>query len=427
MSKILTVAIIGCGSRGCFVYGNTMFAQKDKFKIVALCDGDADKLRRYRAAYGIDEKNVFLSEVEFFKCRRADVIVIATQDRDHVRMCLSALKLGYDVLLEKPISPLKRELRELLNAQKKYGGKVVVCHVLRYAPSFMKVKEILNDGSLGRLVCMETIEHATYWHHAHGFVRGNWRREEDTSPMIMQKCCHDLDLICFYADANCDSVYSIGDLSFFTRENMPYGAAERCYDCKYLSSCAYSAENIYIKRWKQAGSPENAWPYNVCCTDIPTTEDKLRAAIVKSEYGRCVFACDNDVVDNQKVEMLFENGVKVSHTMTGFTAQSGRRMVFHCTYGEMIFDESEDKLSVFKYGGDKEEYIISQIGFQDVSTFGHGGGDAALIDDFYDVVAFGKEPKTSLSASVESHLIAIASEESRKSGRVIKVHDGFGG
>ena len=393
--------------------------------MVALCDVSAAALSRYSEKYGISKDNLFRDEEEFFTRRRADALVIATQDRDHVRMCIKALALGYDVLLEKPISPVKEELYALLEAHKRYGKKVLVCHVLRYAPAFLKVKEILESGALGKLLCMETAEHVAFWHQAHGFVRGNWRREEDTSPMIMQKCCHDLDLIQYYVGARCNEVYSVGGLDYFKADNRPQGAAERCSDCVYNGNgCPYGTETCYVERWRNAGEPQNTWPYNVCCTDVPLTEEKIRAALAVNGYGKCVFACDNDVVDNQKLQMNFENGVKVSHTMTAFTARSGRRMVFHGTLGEMVFDETEDRLDVYVYGKERKTYIISNIIPDDVkNSFGHGGGDYSLVDEFYEVTVNGAEPSTSIEASIESHLMALAAEESRKSGKAVRVHE----
>ena len=418
--KKFTVAVIGCGSRGC-IYGDCMYKSKDKFEIVGICDIDEIKLKNAQKAWGLSDEKLFLSETEFFKQKRADVLVIATQDRDHVRMCTRALELGYDVLLEKPISPLKEELYSILDAQKKYGGEVVVCHVLRYAPAFLKIKEILDSGKIGKLIRIESIEQVCYWHQAHSFVRGNWRNDKETSPMIMQKCCHDFDLMQYYVGAKCDTVYSVGDLRFFNRENQPEGASDRCADCKYILECPYSAERLYVERWKADGKPGNGWPYNVVDTSIPNTEESIRKAYQNGPYGRCVFACDNNVVDNQSVEMSFENGVRVTLTMTAFTEKMGRKMTFHGSLGEIIFDDSARTLSVARFGKDKAEYSVDEL-LKDDDNLGHGGGDGRLVEDFYNILANGAVSGTSLEGSVESHLIALASEKSRKTGEVIEVH-----
>ena len=251
MSKKFTISILGCGSRGHYTYGVSMFSQKDKFEIVSVCDCNPKQIELAKSAWGLTDAQCFLSDEEFLKEKRSDALVIATQDRDHVKMCIRALELGYDILLEKPISPVEDELYELLKANEKYKRKVVVCHVLRYAPAFLKIKEILDSGAIGKIICIDWIEQVTYWHQAHSFVRGNWRNDEETSPMIMQKCCHDLDLLQYYADSSCDTVYSVGARSFFTSENKPEGAASRCQDCKYIHDCVYSAERLYIEKWKK--------------------------------------------------------------------------------------------------------------------------------------------------------------------------------
>lgn len=427
--KVYTVAILGCGSRGAFAYGTVLHAWGDKYKIVALCDIDGEQLNRVGERFDIDEQNRFVMEEEFFKEKRADVLVIGTQDRDHVRQAVRALKLGYDILLEKPISPVKEELYEILQAQKKYGGEVMVCHVLRYAPAYIKLKQLLDSGVIGKLVRMEALEQVRYAHQAHSFVRGNWRREEDTSPMIMQKCCHDLDIIQHFIGSPCDSVYSNGALSFFKPENQPEGAADCCKDCKYINTCPYSAELEYVQAWINDNKPYG-WPYNVVDpVHKPFTEQGLREAYEQSPYyGRCVFKCDNDVVDNQVVDMTFENGVRATLTMTAFTGRGGRVYTFHGTYGEILFNETEDYIRVYKYNGllhpDVTEYKISEIVSESIDdSFGHGGGDYMMLKDLYDVLEGNARPETSLEKSVESHLIALAAEKSRKTGLPVKVHE----
>lgn len=422
MSKIYTVAVIGCGSRG-WVYGTEMYNKPDKYKMVAICD--VNKVRRDNAQkkWNIADENVFDNEIDFFKEKRADVLILATQDRDHVRMCVRAMELGYDILLEKPISPVYDELIQLLDANKKYNRKVVVCHVLRYAPAFVKIKQLLEEGAIGKLIRIESLEQVDYWHQAHSFVRGNWRNDQETSPMIMQKCCHDLDLLQYYVGAKCSTVYSTGDLAFFNRENQPEGASDRCETCKFINTCPYSAERLYIENWKKQDCPEWGWPFNVVCSTLPNTEDGLRKAYQSSQYGRCVFACDNNVVDNQSVDMVFENGVKVTLTMTAFTDRMGRNMRFHGSLGEIELAEDAGTLTVYRFGEEKVVYKTSELVENEKDEFNHGGGDAKLCDSLYAVIHDGAVAGTSLESSVESHLIALAAEKSRKEGIIVKVHE----
>ncbi len=434
MNKIFTVSILGCGSRGREAYGNNFYLLPDKFKITCLCDINPKQIEIAKSSWGVADENCFLSPEEFLKEKRSDALVIATQDRDHVDMCIRALELGYDVLLEKPITPIKEDLYRLLDAQKKYGGKVVVCHVLRYAPAFVKIKELLDSGVIGKTVCIDWIEQVAYWHIAHSFVRGNWHSEQQTSPMILAKCCHDLDLLQYYAESKCETVFSFGDVVFFNRENQPKGASDRCQNCKYKDECVYSAERLYVAKREfdfdrieqlpkdKDDARKQGWPFNVVDLSRPITTESIRNAYENSDYGKCVFACDNDVVDYQTVSMKFANGIVANLTMTGFTQFPGRKMTFHGTLGEIEMDEENDYIRVSRYGKGTETLSVKQLMRDAVKEdFGHGGGDVMLVRDFYNALC-GNELETTLERSVESHLMGLAAEESRKTGQACKVH-----
>lgn len=419
-NRIFTAAILGCGSRGGETYGRLFARMPDKFKIVSICDTNPVKLEKYGKIYGVPAENLFSDDDSFFKQKRADLLVVATQDADHVWQAVEGLKLGYDLLLEKPVSASCEECLRLLETQKKYGGKVLVCHVLRYAPSFRRAFDLLREGAIGRLVAIQAIEQVAYWHQAHSYVRGNWRRTEDTTPMILAKCCHDLDLLQWYANSPCESVSSVGGLTFFNAENAPEGSAARCSDCSLKDTCPYSAYRLYIERWKKYGSPENGWPFNVLTPEIPLTEELLRKAVETGPYGRCVFRCDNDAVDHQLTQITFQNGVKATLTMTAFTANGGRIIKFCGTEGEILLDEERDVLDLKKFGEEaqpQKEFLHVQ------DQFGHGGGDYGLVCELYEVLSGRAKPETSLEASVESHLMGIAAEKSRLAGgELVKVH-----
>ena len=418
-NKKYTVAIIGIGGRGGDTYGNLMMNAPDQWDIVALCDLKPDRLEVFGERFGVDKENLFTDEKVFFEKKRADVLVIATQDADHIRHATYAFNLGYDVMMEKPITANKKEMQKLLQLQKKTGCKALVCHVLRYAPAFVKIAEMLDSGIIGDLVAIQALERVGYSHQAHSYVRGNWRKAEDTTPMILAKCCHDLDLLQFYAGSKCVSVSSVGDLRYFKKENAPEGSAERCLECKYVDTCAYSAKRQYIDNWKKKGSPEDRWPYNVLCLS-PVNEEKLQAALENGPYGRCAYRCDNNVVDHQITQMTFENGIKATLTMTAFTAAGGRRMDFFGTLGQLCLDEQSNSIYVGIYG--KE---VETIQLQDLTEkgYGHGGGDFHLVNSLDYMLEGTLSQRTALEHSAESHLIGIAAEASRKAGgKLVKVH-----
>ena len=419
-NKIYTVAILGVGARGGDVYGRLLLDFKDKFKIVALCDKRKERLERFSEIFGVDKKSTFTDENEFFKVKRADMLLIATQDKDHYGHMMKAFDKGYDVMVEKPLTASVKECKDLIEAQKKHGAKALVCHVLRYAPAFVKVGELLREGKIGKLVAIDALERVAFWHQAHSYVRGNWRNTDVAMPMILAKCCHDLDLLQYYADSKAVSVSSVGDNSYFKPECKPDGAANRCTDCAYKDTCKYSAKRIYIDRWEKADKPEDIWPYNVIAP-APVDEKKLYEAIEKGPYGRCVFACDNNVVDHQITTITFENGVKASLTMTAYTYEGGRRYVFLGTEGELILDESENLISVKRYF-EEVQNINTETLIADFGGYGHGGGDAVLISTLYDVLSGNADNRTSLERSVESHLMGIAAEESRVlGGELVKI------
>ena len=417
--KVFTVAIIGVGARGANAYGWQFNDATDKFNVVALCDILQERLDIFGEKFGVAEENRFLDEDEFFKEKRADVLLITTPDKCHVRHTLKAFALGYDVMVEKPLTDNLEECYALLEAQKKSGSKALVCHVLRYAPAFVKAKEILQEGAIGKLVQIEALERVGFWHQAHSYVRGNWRNLGCSAPMILAKCCHDLDLLQYYAGSKCTSVSSVGDLSYFKAENAPAGSTDRCTTCPHVETCAFSAKRIYIDEWNRRERPDDIWPFNVLTT-APLSEEKLWKAIQEGPYGKCAFRCDNDVVDHQLTQMTFENGVKATLAMTGFTASGGRRIVFHGTEGELILDEVSDTLEVLHYVHGTTKYSIGALSD---SGYAHGGGDVFIVKKLYEILCGDGNIDTSLEASVESHLMGIFAEESRvKGGELIYVH-----
>lgn len=419
MNKIYTIAIIGTGARGAKAYGRLIHQSPDRYKITHLCDINPEVLNLVGDEFNVPIENRYTDPQLFFSERRADVLVIATPDDCHVEHCLNAMKLGYDILCEKPLTDKEEDCKLLLETQKKYGNKILVCHVLRYALSYLKIKEIIDSGKLGKIVSINWTEPVGYWHQAHSYVRGNWRNTNHAAPMLLAKCCHDLDLIQYFAGAQCESVSSVGDLSFFKPECAPDGAATRCSECGLKSTCPYSAYRIYVERWKEKGSPAIDWPYNVLVSE-PVTEEKLLDAIANGSYGRCVFHCDNNVVDHQSVQMKFKNGVIATLHMNAFNNGGDRRITLFGTYGEAII--VGDDITINVYGQPTETINTEILGLH--QDYAHGGGDARMINALYDMISGNRALTTSLEGSIESHLIGIKAEQSRlMGGKSLFVHD----
>ncbi len=327
-------------------------------------------------------------------------------------------------MVEKPLSDSKEELYELIKAQDETGKIVAVCYELRYGPAYEKLAELLKDGTIGKLIAIDASERVAWWHQAQAYVRLQSEVNELAHPTILAKCSHDLDLIQYYAGAECDTVSSVGDLSFFKKENAPVGSAERCLDCKYIEECPYSAKKIYVDQFIKAGCPEWVWPYNKVSLKKPLTVDDIYEGLKTKCQGKCAFKCgvesNEHVVDNQLVQLQFKNGVKASLKMV-FAGQAGRRYNLFGTSGEVLMDKREETIEILIYGKEKEVIKFNTL-LENGNS--HGGGDERIIENIYSVLRNEGENRTSLKESVESHLIGICAEESRlNGGKIIKVHE----
>ncbi len=424
MAKPITFAICGCGCRGLGAYASFQTLHPEKMKVVAGADTRPERLDLLHERYGVPSEMCFSSDKELLRQPRlADVMVISTQDRQHMDAALAALDKGYHILLEKPISP---DLDECLALQKKAqetGRIVLVCHVLRYTKFYGALKELIQNGSIGQLETIDATENVAYWHFAHSYIRGHWRNSEETSPIIMAKCCHDMDLLRWLADASCVNIQSFGSLSYFKPECAPAGAALRCLDgCGCKEGCPYDAEKIYFtNKYSGYRNIGPGWPCNDV-TAAPPTEENLYDALRNGPYGRCVFHCDNNVPDHQTVNMEFANGVTAAFTMSAFTEACHRTIKATGTMGEIEGDMEQNKLYLRRFG--QPEQII-ELNVTAEEFAGHGGGDARMMEQLCDLIASGgKSGLTSLDASVESHVMALAAEESRISGgKTIRLSD----
>ncbi|MCI8442483.1 MAG: Gfo/Idh/MocA family oxidoreductase [Provencibacterium sp.] len=412
MAKCVTVAIAGLGSRGKEAYAKCAHLFPDRMKIVAVADIVPEKVENAAKEYHIPPEMCFESAEKMLERERlADVLFVCTLDRQHYPHAIPALKKGYHLLLEKPISPDLSECREIAETAQKYDRKVVVCHVLRYTPFYQKVKEIIDSGILGRVMHIEAVENVGYWHQAHSFVRGNWRNDRE-SPMILQKSCHDMDLLLWLSGKHCARVSSFGSLGWFKPENAPEGSAERCLDCGAREKCPYDAQKIYMTGKHGALSGYTGWPLDVLAQN-PTPE-KIKKALEEGPYGRCVYRCDNNVVDHQVVNLCYEDGATASFTMCAFNSGMSRTISVLGAMGELHGDMATETIS---YGPFGEERKTVDLRLESEDLTGHGGGDTRLIADLLDLLSGGKGSSlTEIGQSVESHFVALAAERSRLNG-----------
>lgn len=412
---MLRIGVIGAGNRGKDVYANFILKNSDKAEIVAVAEPNPIKRDQMIKTHGILPEYVFNSWEDFLeKDKFCDAVILATGDDMHFEPMELAMKKGYDILLEKPMSNRVEECIDIVKMAEKYGVKVMVCHVLRYTPFFSKLKELIDSGVIGEVVDIQHNENIGNFHFAHSFVRGNWRNSDETSPLILQKSCHDLDILSWLLNGNpCKKIASFGNLKYFRKENAPEGSAERCLECKYIDSCIYSPKKIYYNNI-------GAWP-TLVASEIQT-EEALTKSLEHNQYGRCVYRCDNNVVDNMVSIIEFENGVNVTFNLCAFTDEVCRTIKIMGTKGEIRGNDAKNHIEVYEFGkgngrfanGKKTEVI------PDVLEGGHGGGDTGLMKDFVNLCLGRQEDsRTNPRTSLESHIMAFAAEDSRVNGNVV--------
>jgi predicted dehydrogenase len=408
LDKPVTAIVCGAGNRG-NVYGNYAIAYPDKLDIVGVAEPVAIRNERYTNKHAIPAENRFTTwEDVFNRPKFADAIIITTPDNLHYGPCMKALAMGYDVLLEKPISPSEKECRDILALAKKTGRIVAVCHVLRYAPYFVKLRELIQSKAIGEIVSIQHLEPIEHAHMSHSYVRGNWHNSKQTTPIILAKSCHDLDILRWMIGKPSKSIHAFGDLKWFTKKNAPAGSTERCTDgCAVESECPYSALEIYYRKRQRN-----------YVFDLPDDKSKQAEYVLEqlktTNYGRCVYRMDNDQPDHYITNILFDDQVTASFSMEAFTSYEGRRTRVMGSHGDIVGDMNSFIITNFK-SGKKEEWKET--------TDGHGGGDWRLAENWVQAVAQ-RNPAlltSTIDQSIESHIMGFMAEESRKTKKVMDI------
>ncbi|MFG3000379.1 Gfo/Idh/MocA family protein [Streptomyces sp. NPDC048340] len=414
MPSGITLAVVGAGDRGTG-HARWALAHPDRATVVAVAEPRKVRRDRLATAHGLDAGSVVDDWRELAaRGRIADAVLICTLDREHLEPVLAFAALGYHIMLEKPMALTEEECRRIVAAVEEAGVILSVGHVLRYTPYTQALKRVLDSGRIGDVVSVQHLEPVGFWHQAHSFVRGNWRREDEATSMLMAKSCHDLDWLQYVLGRPPVRVSSFGRLSHFRPENRPAGAADRCLDCTVETACPYSAKRDYGDRLAEG---RHGWPLSVLVDEF--TPRALETALREGPYGRCVYACDNDVVDHQVVAMEFDSGATATFTMTAFTEQADRQTRIFGTRGELRGDGMQ--LRVYDFLTRTEEVLgIGAEGAMDAAG-GHGGGDAGLMDAFVGAVATGDPGlvKSGPHESLISHLTVLAAERARRDNTVV--------
>lgn len=415
-AKPITAITLGAGSRGT-VYGN--FADKfpEQVKIVGVADPNEYRRNAYQKKHSIPDAQCYTSWEEVLKKpKMADTVIISMPDHLHYKPALAALQKGYDILLEKPIAQTEQECLDILAMAKKTGRIVAVCHVLRYAPYFVKMKELIQQKAIGDVISIQHFEPIEHVHMSHSYVRGIWHNSKASTPIILAKSCHDLDIIKWMIEKPCKRIVAMGDLKWFTKANAPEGSTARCTDgCKVERECPYSAIKIYKERKRS--------PF---VFDLPADKSLHDAVMTErlktTNYGRCVYRMENDQPDHYITSIEFEGNITANFSMEAFTSYHGRRTRVMGSMGDMVGDMNELVVTDFR----TRKSVTLTPKAEDVEGYknsGHGGGDWLLMRDFVQAVSQqnAKLLTTTIEDSIESHVMGFRAERSRLSGKVINI------
>jgi len=416
--KKLKVILIGAGNRGA-IYTDIMAKHPDKFEVVGVAE-PIDSRRNYiKMKHGIADDMCFTDYKELFslpKC--ADIAIISTMDRLHYAPTMMAIEKKYDILLEKPVSPDPSECQEIAEYANENDVKIIVCHVLRYTKIFIILKDIIDSGKLGNIVSINHEECVGNVHQSHSFVRGNWGNSQRASCMLLQKSCHDMDILQWLLGKQCKKVQSFGALSYFKLDNAPEGSPEYCIEgCPEADTCPYNAVKLYLD------DKENEWLRTTSTREADPTDEMVEKALRSTQYGKCVYKCDNDVVDHQVVTLLFEGDVTVTFSMVAFN-KGGRFIHIMGTEGELhAAIDGDTPISIYNFKTKETETI--EMNATDGIVGGHAGGDDGIIETLYEYIngVYTGKSVSSIKDSCNNHLIVFAAEQSRMTNTIVDMEE----
>jgi len=403
--------LLGAGGRGRGTFGDYALKNPDKLRFVAVAEPNDERRHAFARDHRIAAERTFKTwEHLLEKPQMAPALVNATMDRMHADSTLAALEAGYHVLLEKPLAVDADSCVRLVHRARQKKRILQLGLTLRYAPFYVKLKQLLDQGRIGQLVHIDHSEQVAYWHMAHSFVRGNWGKESNAACMILAKCCHDLELLAWMVAKPAVRVASFGMLTHFRSDHVGPEIPQRCTDgCPIEPKCPYSAIRQYL-------GDDTDWP--VSAISLDSSPQARRKALETGPYGRCVYRCDNDVVDHQTVAIEFAGEVTVGMTMQGHAHENTRTMRYSGTHGEIKGHADKHELIVHDFATDQQETINTEV-----ADGGHGGGDPRLCQAFVEAVR-NEDPSMVLASAedgLEGHLLCFAAEQARKEHRVVEM------
>lgn len=414
--KAVTAVVLGASGRG-KLYGDYSLEHPEDLLIVGIAEPVPLRREMYGDKYHVPVENRLATWEEMLaRPKFADAVIIATPDHLHYAPCMKALELGYDILLEKPIAQTEEECRKLVDYAHQTGKIVGLTHVLRYSPYFLMLKEMVDSKKIGDLVSIQHFEPVDHVHMSHSYVRGSWRDSKASTPLVLAKSSHDLDILHWIVGKPCKKVVAFGDLTHFKAANAPQGAPQRCTDgCPVEADCPFSALKIYYR--------DRTWLY---VFDLPEDPDKQGDVILENlkngNYGKCVYHCNNNQPDHYTMLLEFDGGVTVNFSIEAFTSYSGRRTRIMGTRGDIVGDMEQFVHTDFASAKSVtyDAHAMDALNYEGV---GHGGGDTGMIRDWIEAVRKQDSSlmSTPLEDSLESHLMAFAAERSRAKDKIVYI------
>ena len=411
--KQVNLALIGAGNRGQGIFGQYALDMPHRAKFSVVVEPDEAKRNHFANLHGITEDRSFESLEQFLAAETNDLdgVVIATLEDMRNEPIMRAMERNWHILVEKPLCTNKEELVQLYDATKDYDKILIVCHQMRLTPVYKTIKNLIDSGKYGEIVSIQHSENVCWHHMAHSFVRGFFNNDRLT-PILLAKCCHDMDLLTYLVGKDAVKVSSFGSLKYFTKENCPEGAPEFCLEgCSHYQSCPFDVSKIYFNK--------DTDPAYIRQMGVVDSKEQLRELMLKNRFGKCVFQTDNNVVDNQTVNIEFEDQITVSFTLCGHNAIERRMTKISLTNGEIEYDGLGNYIKAFTLEPRLDETIELEI------KGTHSGGDLAIMNNFVDAINTGDKSilLTPIQNSLEGHLLVFAAEESRKSEKVIKLRE----
>lgn len=413
MSKSVTLSIIGAGNRGRGIFGQYALEYPHRAKVVAVVEPDPERRMKFAQEHHIEEDKQYSSSDHFFdKGKQSDGVIIATQESQRLELISEAMRCGYHLLVEKPLACSLEDTIKIYRLSQTYHNVFGICHQMRYIPAYALIKTLIESGKFGDLITIQHSENLSYHHMAHSFVRGPFNNDAMT-PMILAKSCHDMDILRYFVDKPPIKISSFGSLSYFKKENVPVGAPAYCLDgCPNYSQCPYHVLKLYFN--------EDTDPAYIRQMGIINSKEQLFEVLKHNCFGRCVFKCDNNVVDHQVVNIEFADGVTACFQMAGHNYVERRIIKLSLTNGEIYYDASEGIVKSYSFSPLSESFT-KPAGMEG----SHMGGDKVIMDSFVDAVLNNDKDRmlTSVKLSLESHLLAFAAEIARKENRVVCIKD----